>query len=75
MFFFGPSDLSASLGVIGQPEHPKVLEVLEIYGTITRDAAAYKKWTDIGYSWIVTGVSNLFINGVKSYLDSIKSIK
>ena len=84
--FFGPSDLSASLGVIGQPEHPKVLEVLEIYGkkvvekgiaagTITRDAAAYKKWTDIGYSWIFTGVSNLFINGVKSYLDSIKSIK
>ena len=84
MIFFGPSDLSSSLGLSGQVTHPDVLKLIEdlgakakaagkITGTIARDAGAINHWRERGFQFLCTGVNNLFVNGIQSYLDAGRS--
>ncbi|MBI1729145.1 aldolase [Candidatus Acetothermia bacterium] len=84
MIFFGPSDLSSSLGLPGQTTHPKVVTLIEdlgrrtkkadkLTGTIARDGQQVKHWRGLGFQFLCTGVNNLFANGIASYLKEAKS--
>jgi len=62
--FIGPTDLSQSLGVPGQNNHPAVLEQIDrifemtlktdvAVGTIAKDAAAARQWAERGARYLV----------------------
>jgi 4-hydroxy-2-oxoheptanedioate aldolase len=75
--FIGPADLSASMGFIGQPNHPEVVEA--VYEGIKRIKAAGKeagvlavnkelvqKYSEAGAKFIGVGVDTaLFSNATK----------
>jgi 4-hydroxy-2-oxoheptanedioate aldolase len=67
--FIGPVDLSASLGVPGQPEHPTVIEtVTSIFerlrerkvaaGVFAPTAAAAKRWREAGAALVALSADN-----------------
>jgi 4-hydroxy-2-oxoheptanedioate aldolase len=65
--FIGPADLAASLGHLGDPQHPDVQRALEAAGallsrlrkpagilaTLEADARRYMQW---GYSFVAVGI-------------------
>ena len=80
--FVGPSDLSSSLGYPGQTTHPQVLKAIEelgkeivaagkAAGTIAADAEAYRRWRDVGFQYLCTGVSGLVIRAGREYLEAV----
>ena len=84
LIFFGPSDLSSSLGLSGQVTHPDVIKLIEDLsaraqsagkktGTIARDAQAINHWRERGFQFLCTGVNNLFVNGIQGYLEAARS--
>ncbi len=84
MIFFGPSDLSAALGLPGQTTHPDVVALIErlgkrvkdagkVTGTIARDGQQIKRWRERGFQFLCTGVNNLFASGIVSYLKDAKN--
>ena len=63
VIFLGPYDLSQSLGVSGQVDHPKVVETMEevvgkakakgkVVGVFVEDAETGHKWIDLGVKYI-----------------------
>ena len=79
VIFFGPSDISTSLGYPGELRHPEVLSIIETLGaksiskgksvgTIARDRAEIQYWKDRGFQWLCTGVSGFLTNGIRSYI-------
>lgn len=81
--FIGPSDLSSSMGLAGQPTHPDVLRSIEAVGkaaqdagkaagTIARDAEAYERWRTAGFQYLATGVTNLVQSAGASLLASVR---
>lgn len=63
VIFIGPFDLSQALGVIGEPNHPAVLEAIDMIirkvraankavGIIASDAAQARKWIEKGVQYI-----------------------
>jgi len=63
IIFLGPHDLAQSLGVPGQPEHPKVVEKMEelvklarekgkFLGTYVESVEMFKKWSDAGVQFL-----------------------
>ncbi|MSQ14132.1 MAG: hypothetical protein EXR47_08455 [Dehalococcoidia bacterium] len=82
IIFIGPSDLSSSMGLAGQPTHPDVLRSIEAVGkvaqaagkaagTIARDAEAYEHWRAAGFQYLATGVTNLVQSAGVSLLASV----
>lgn len=66
VIFIGPFDLSQALGVLGEPNHPKVLETI---GEITRKTRAAGKATGIiaadaaqAQRWIESGIQYISLN-------------
>ena len=70
--FVGPVDLSASLGVPGQPEHPKVIETVGgifanlrdrkvASGVFAPTAEAAKRWIDAGASLVALSADTAMI--------------
>lgn len=68
----GPNDLAASLGWIGQLEHPQVLEAIDHIASTCRDAgvalgffggtaAAVRPYIEKGFKLITVGVDTLFL--------------
>jgi 2-dehydro-3-deoxyglucarate aldolase/4-hydroxy-2-oxoheptanedioate aldolase len=63
----GPADLSASMGFIGQPEHPEVLKAIATVAAAARarglalgtatgySPESFKRWLDWGIRWIAIG--------------------
>ncbi len=83
LIFFGPSDLSASLGLPGQPAHPRVISLIEQLGararemgkwtgTIAHTPEAARRWRSQGFQWLCTGISDLIARGVREHLKSIR---
>ena len=81
--FFGPSDLSSSLGMPGQARHPDVLALIErlgkktvedgmAAGTIARDVEQFAYWRERGFQLLCTGTIALLTRGVKGLLDDIR---
>lgn len=79
LLFFGPSDLSASLGLAGQIDHPRVVSLIEelgraalqagkVVGTIARTPEEVRFWRDRGFRWLCTGLPQLLTSGIEGYL-------
>jgi 4-hydroxy-2-oxoheptanedioate aldolase len=75
--FIGPVDLSASLGVPGQPEHPEVIETLtSIFarlrerkvaaGVFAPTSEAAKRWRDAGTALIALSADSAMMQGAFS---------
>ena len=84
--FFGPSDLSAALGLPGQTRHPEVLAIIErlgrltieagkVAGTIARDREDYARWREQGFLYLCTGVSGFLARGVQEYLKDVREVE
>lgn len=70
--FLGPSDLSASMGFLGEPAHPDVqrklhwcvdclLELGKPAGILAADAEAAKRYATWGYRFIAAGVDAIML--------------
>ena len=86
VLFFGPSDLSSSLGYPGQTRHPEVLELIErltkqtlaagkSVGTITRDVDDYAYWRERGVQWMASGTNPMLARGVSGFLNDIRGFE
>lgn len=80
--FFGPNDISTSLGYPGQARHPEVRELIERLGkeavaagkvaaTIARNIDDYKYWRERGFLWFSTGPGQLLARGTEEFLGEI----
>jgi len=84
VIFIGPTDLSHSLGHVGNPSHPEVQAAMEriaevviasdkdlgiFVGTPT-DAVA---WRDRGARYLLTGLEPLLLGSTKNYLETVRS--
>lgn len=77
IIFVGPYDLSASLGVIGQIEHPMIYDAVRKIvqradakgvkvGCFANDAAMARRWRDLGVRFIGYSCdTNIFFEGAK----------
>ena len=83
VIFIGPFDLSQAYGVIGQPNHPKVIEVIESIikktratgkaaGIIASDAPSTKKWIEKGAQYFaISSDTGLVLSGGKTILKDL----
>jgi len=82
--FVGPYDLSQSLGIPGQIDHPKVIEkIKEVVGKVRKaglslgiyvdDAEAAKRWIDLGVQFIALLVDTvIFFHACHSLIAALK---
>ena len=85
--FVGPYDLSQSLGVPSQIDHPKVIEkIKEIVGKVRKaglslgiyvdDVEAAKRWIDLGVQFIALLVDTvIFFQACRSLVAPLKNLK
>jgi 4-hydroxy-2-oxoheptanedioate aldolase len=82
--FIGPTDLSLSLGVPGQPEHPRVREAAEkiatevaqagkILGAFATNANSAREWKNRGARYIVTNLEPILLPSVRRYLEEVRA--
>ena len=82
--FIGPSDLSHSLGLPGELQHPRVQEVMnqiieivkptdKALGILVPNAQAAVQWQERGARYIVTGFEALLAASCRSYLQSARA--
>ena len=77
VIFIGPYDLSASLGIIGQIEHPEICDTIQEIvqkadkkgikvGCFANDVAMDQKWRSLGVRFIGYSCdTNIFFEGAK----------
>jgi 4-hydroxy-2-oxoheptanedioate aldolase len=82
--FIGPSDLSASMGHVGNPDHPEVVAAIEqaietitkagkAAGILALDPDQARHYIDIGASFVGVGVDTLLLgNAAKQLAASFK---
>jgi len=75
--FIGPADLAASMGHLGQPQHPEVQAAIDdaihrihasgkAAGTLTGDVAAAHRYLDLGARFVAVGIDvTLMISAVR----------
>ncbi|MSQ11106.1 MAG: hypothetical protein EXR48_00145 [Dehalococcoidia bacterium] len=84
VLFFGPMDLSASMGIVGQTGHPDLLSAIasvvqaareagKATGTIASDAAAYERWRKAGSQYLSTSLSGIVRSAGSAYLESCRA--
>jgi len=83
--FFGPADLSASMGLRGQPNHPDVLRAIfdgiatvraagKAPGVLTGDRALAQQYLDAGALFVAVGVdTSLLVRAARDLAVSYKS--
>jgi 4-hydroxy-2-oxoheptanedioate aldolase len=86
LFYIGPFDLSQSLGITGQMDHPLLIETIQLVfdkiiskgipiGMHGVDAEFIKYWRNRGASLFTYGVDNAFLkSSVRSAFQSLNSI-
>lgn len=83
VIFIGPTDLSHSLGVPGQPQHPTVEAAMEqiveavsrsnaALGVMVGNAQAARKWHDRGARYIAIGFESVLSPAVRHYLREVR---
>ena len=81
--FIGPTDLSQSLGVPGQPQHPTVLAAIEAIiaavapspaalGIMVPNPAAARHWRARGARYIAIGLENILAPAAREYLKTVR---
>ena len=84
MVFIGPSDLSLSLGVPGQPQHPRVREATEriaaevakagkLLGAFASTAESAREWRQRGARYVVCNLESVLLPGVRQYLKTVRA--
>jgi 4-hydroxy-2-oxoheptanedioate aldolase len=84
VIFIGPTDLSHSLGVPGQQNHPDVQAAMErivnivaksdkALGIMVGNAPGARQWRDRGARYITIGLESLLAPATKEYLNSARS--
>jgi 4-hydroxy-2-oxoheptanedioate aldolase len=79
VIFIGPTDLSQSYGVPGQPQHPSVQEainrIIEVVassdkalGIMVSNAQAAQQWRERGARYIAIGLESLLTPAARDYL-------
>ena len=77
--FFGPADLSASMGLLGQPLHPDVTAAIshgistvraagKACGIIQTDPAEARRYLDLGATFVAVGVDSLLLRSAAKAL-------
>ena len=80
VFFIGPADLSASMGYVGQPNHPEAQAMIEklvhrirtagrIAGTVAYNHEALAKAKERGFHFIVHGLTAMIAKSGREYLE------
>ena len=83
MIFIGPTDLSQSLGYVGNPQHPhvraaidKVVEAVRTappaLSTFVGNAAIAREWQDRGARYIATSFEAVLKPAMVEYLIAIR---
>jgi len=84
--FVAPTDLSSDLGLHGQIRHPKVLELVEnagkqiqaankVAGMLALTPQDYRYWRERGFTLLCSVAHNLFIDGARNMIDSVRDIE
>ena len=82
--FFGPTDLSASLGVPGEIDHPKVVNVIEeagkkvreagkTAGVLGRDPKSLLDWKAKGFNYLCTNASSLLSRSATNFINDLNN--
>jgi 4-hydroxy-2-oxoheptanedioate aldolase len=83
--FIGPYDLSQSLGVTGEIDHPRVVEVTRqivakclskniVVGTFVEDLESARKWTELGIGYVCYSVdAGIFAEKCRELVHGFKS--
>lgn len=77
--FFGPTDLSMSLGHPGETSHPEVVSVIErlgkqvidsgkVAGTIVGNVEQYRRFRGQGFLYCATGVTGFLARGAREHM-------
>ena len=80
VFFIGPSDLSASMGYVGEPTHPEAQAMIEklvhrirtagkVAGTVAYTHEALAKAKERGFQFIVHSVIGMITKSGREYLE------
>lgn len=84
VIFLGPYDLSQSLGIPGQVDDIRVVELMQksveiirssgkVVGTFSNNAEAAKKWIDCGIQYIGLGIDvSIFLQGCQALVKGIR---
>jgi 4-hydroxy-2-oxoheptanedioate aldolase len=82
--FFGPADLSASLGLLGKPGHPEVQQTIvdgirkvravgKAPGVLTTDLVAARRYLDCGALFVAVGVdTSLLVRAARDLAETFK---
>jgi 4-hydroxy-2-oxoheptanedioate aldolase len=81
--FIGPSDLSQSYGVPGQPQHPTVQAAMDeiiravsttsvALGIMVPNAAAARQWRERGARYIAIGLEAVLAPAAREYLKTVR---
>jgi 4-hydroxy-2-oxoheptanedioate aldolase len=84
VIFIGPTDLSHSLGVPGQPQHPDVQasiqEIVEIVkdsgvalGIMVNNVQSARQWCGFGAQYITIGLESILCPAVQDYLSKVRT--
>lgn len=82
--FIGPTDLSHSFGVPGQPQHPKVQEAIDrisetvanspaSLGIMVTNVKAARQWRERGARYITIGLESLLAPAGRDYLQTVRA--
>jgi 2-keto-3-deoxy-L-rhamnonate aldolase RhmA len=80
--FVGPTDLSNSLGVVGQMSHPRVVEAFDAVaeavsgsgaalGVLVADEDGAREWRERGATYIAVTVDSLLVRGARELLGAV----
>ena len=85
VIFIGPTDLSQSLGVPGNPQHPSVAKAIDRIAGIVRgtnvalgimagNAEAARRWRDAGFQYLTTTFEAVVRQGTRDYLSQARGV-
>lgn len=84
VYFLGPTDLSNSLGIPGQSQDSRVVDLVEksikrivaagkTAGCITADTDIAKRYIDLGVRYLATHAIKFMVNGSKQFIEEVQS--
>lgn len=85
VIFLGPYDLSQSLGIPGQVQHPKVIELMQqcvtsirqagkVAGTFADNPEIAKQWIDAGVQYVALGVDvGIFLRACETLVKAVRT--
>lgn len=81
--FLGPTDLSQSMGLVGQSDHPRLVAAMDMVAQAVADSDKVlglyvpsldkaEQWIDKGARYITTGMEGFMVAGMKEFMAGIR---